>query len=111
MKRQVYRVLIITLAFFGAAQFLPITVATPLHFFGAGIILALVNSLIRPILIVLTIPLNLVTLGIFTLVVNAWMIMITSGLMPGFYVPGFGVAFLTSLIVSLANWGLKRILD
>jgi len=109
MKTQVYRVLISTIAFFVAAQFLPIEVTTPLHLFGAGIILALVNLLIRPILIILTIPLNLLTLGIFTLVVNAWMIMITSGLMPGFYVPGFGVALLTSLIVSLANWVFKRI--
>jgi len=107
MNRQIYRVLVNTLAFFIAAIFLPIVAATPLHYLLAGIILSLVNLIIRPILIILTIPLNLITLGIFTLVINTWMIMMTSGLLPGFYVPGFGVAFLVSLMVTLANWGLK----
>jgi len=108
MNRQIYRVLVSTLAFFIAAQFLPIVVATPLHFLGAGIVLGLVNLMIRPVLIILTIPLNLITLGFFTLIINTWMIMLTSGLLPGFYVPGFGVAFLVSIIVSLANWGFKE---
>lgn len=108
MKRQIYRVLVSSLAFFITAQFLPITATTPLHFLWAGIVLSLVNLMIRPVLIILTIPLNLITLGVFTLIINTWMIMLTSGLLPGFYVPGFGVAFLVSIIVSLANWGFKR---
>lgn len=103
MKKQIYRVLINTLAFLIAAQFLPIVAATPLHYLGAGIILGFVNMLIRPVLILLAIPLNLLTLGIFTFVINALMIQLTSGLMPGFYVQGFGVALLTSLVVSLGN--------
>lgn len=111
MKKRIYRVLINTLAFFVAARFLPIEAAAPLHFLGAGLVLSVVNLLIRPVLIILTIPLNLLTLGIFTLIVNTWMIMLTSGLMPGFYVPGFWVALATSVIVSLANWGLKSIID
>lgn len=109
MKRQIYRVLVNALAFFIAAQFLPIVATTPLHFLGAGIVLGLVNLMIRPLLIILTIPLNLLTLGIFTLVINTWMIMLTSGLLLGFDVPGFGVAFLVSIMVSLANWGFKEI--
>ncbi|KUO70375.1 MAG: hypothetical protein APF81_19465 [Desulfosporosinus sp. BRH_c37] len=111
MKRQIYRVLVSTLALFIAAQFLPIMSATPLHFLWAGIVLGLVNLLIRPVLIILTIPLNLITLGVFTLVINTWMILLTSGLLPGFYVPGFGVAFLVSIIVSLANWGFKVLIQ
>lgn len=111
MKKQIYRILINTLALFVAAQLLPIEAATLLHYFFAGIVLGGVNLLIRPLLIILTIPFNLLTLGIFTLVVNTWMIMLTSGLLPGFYVPGFGVAFLTSLIVSVANWILKDKVD
>lgn len=109
MKRPIYRILVNTLVFFVAAQFLPIDAASPLHFLGAGLILWLVNMLIRPILIILTIPLNLVTLGIFTLIINTWMIMITSGLLPGFYVRGFGVSFIVGIMVSLANWGVKKI--
>ena len=109
MKRQIYRVLVSTLAFFLAAQLLPIVASTPLHFLWAGIVLGLVNLMIRPVLIILTIPLNLITLGVFTLIINTWMIMLTSGLLPGFYVPGFGIAFLASILVSLANWGFKEI--
>ncbi|KGK86309.1 membrane protein [Desulfosporosinus sp. HMP52] len=108
MKRKIYRVLVNALAFFIAAQFLPMVASTPLHFLWAGIVLGLVNLMIRPLLILLTIPLNLLTLGVFTLVINTWMIMLTSGLLPGFSVPGFGVAFLVSVIVSLANWVFKE---
>lgn len=108
MKKQILRVLVNTLAFFVAAQLLPIEAATSLHYLWAGIVLGLINIFIRPLLIILTIPFNLLTLGIFTLIVNTWMIMLTSWVMPGFIVPGFGVAFLTSVIISLANWGLKE---
>lgn len=108
MNRLIYRFLVNTLAFFIAAQFLPIHAATPVHYLLAGIVLALVNLMIRPLLIILTIPLNLITLGIFTLVINTWMVMLTSGLLPGFYIQGFGNAFLVSIIVSLANWGFKE---
>ena len=111
MRKQIYRILINTLALFIAAQLLPIQAATFLHYFFAGIVLGLVNLLIRPLLIILTIPFNLLTFGIFTLVVNTWMILLTSGLLSGFYVPGFWVAFLTSLIVSVANWVLKDSLN
>jgi len=110
MKRQIYQVLVSTLALFMAAQFLPIMAATPLHFLLAGIVLGLVNLIVRPLLIILTIPLNLITLGAFTLIINTWMIMLTSGLLPGFQVPGFGVAFLVSIFVFLANWGFKQII-
>ena len=107
MKRQIYRVVVNTLAFYISAQFLPIIAVNPLYFLWAGIVLSLVNLLIRPMLIILTIPLNLITLGFFTLIINTWMIMLTSGLLPGFYVPGFGVAFLVSIMVSMVNWVLK----
>ncbi|AET69479.1 putative membrane protein [Desulfosporosinus orientis DSM 765] len=108
MKGLGYRFLVNTLAFLIAAQLLPVHASTPLLFLLAGIVLALVNIMIRPLLIILTIPLNLVTLGLFTLVINTWMVMLTSGLLPGFSVPGFGNAFLVSLIMSLANWSFKE---
>ncbi len=108
MKRQIYRLLVNALVFFVAARFLPIEAATLLHFIGAGMVLGLVNLIIRPLLIILTIPLNLLTLGVFTLVINTWMIMLTSALFPGFAVHGFGVAFLVSIMVSLANWGFIK---
>ncbi|MDQ7092371.1 phage holin family protein [Desulfosporosinus sp. PR] len=110
MKRPIYRILINTLVFWIAAQFLSLHAATPLHYLGAGLILWLVNLLIRPVLIILTIPLNLLTLGIFTVIINTWMILLTSALVPGFYVRGFGTALLVSILVSLANWGFKKVL-
>lgn len=111
MKKQITRILINTIALLLVAQFLPIVAATSLHFLGAGIILALITLLIRPVLILLTLPLNLITLGLFTVIVNTWMVMLTSALMPGFYVPGFGVAFVAALIISLVNGGLKAFLQ
>jgi putative membrane protein len=111
MKRPIYRILVNTLVFFVAAQFLPIYASSPLHYLGAGFILWIVNLLIRPILIILTIPLNLITLGIFTLIINTWMILLTSGLLPGFYVHGFGVAFIVSIMVSLGHWASKKIIS
>lgn len=108
MKKYIYHVVIYTLMFYLAAQFLPIAAATPLHYLGAGIILGFINLLLRPVLILLAIPINLLTLGVFTLIINTWMIQITSGLMPGFYVQGFGTALLTSLFISLGNLGYKK---
>lgn len=107
MKKQLPRIIINTLALFVAAQVLPIEAATLFHYVLAGIVLGIVNFLIRPLLIILTIPFNILTFGLFTLVVNTWMIMMTSGLLPGFYVPGFITALLTSFIVSAANWLLS----
>lgn len=109
LKRQFYCVLINALTFLIAAQFLPIAATTSLHFLWAGIVLGLVNRMIRPLLIILTIPLNLLTLGIFTIVIDTWMIMLTSGLLPGFNIPGFGVAFIVSIMVFWVNWVLKGI--
>ena len=109
MKRQSYRVILNAITFFIAAQFFPIVAVTPLHFLLAGLVLSLVNLMIRPLLIILTIPLNLITLGVFTLVINTWMIMLTSGVLPGFYVPGFGVAFFVSIMVTVANWMFKAL--
>jgi putative membrane protein len=107
MNKQLPRIIINTLALFVAAQILPIEAATLLHYVLAGIVLGIVNFLIRPLLIILTIPFNLLTFGLFTLVVNTWMIMLTSALLPGFHVPGFVTALLTSFIVSAANWLLS----
>lgn len=110
-KRLFYGILVNTLAFIFASQLARLTPAwtlvvaeTSLHLLGAGIILGLVNALIRPILLILTLPLNILTWGLFTFVINTFMIILTSWLMPGFYVPGSGAAFIVSLIVTFANW-------
>jgi len=76
--------------------------------FFAAFVLGVVNAVIRPILVILTIPFTLVTLGLFLFVVNAAMLGLTAVLVPGFFVAGFGSALLGSIIVSLtgmfASW-------
>lgn len=68
-----------------------------------ALVLALVNLFIKPVLIVLTIPITLFTLGLFLLVINALMIMLTDYLVSGFTVKNFWWALLFSLILSLIN--------
>ncbi len=77
----------------------------------AAMVLALVNAIVKPILFVLTLPFTIVTLGLFLFVLNAFMVWLTSALVPGFHVRGFGTALLASLLLSLVGmvWkGLTR---
>lgn len=66
-------------------------------------VLALLNALVKPILVILTIPITIVTLGLFLLVINAAMIMLASEIVPGFHVSGFWTAFFFSIILALIN--------
>ena len=71
----------------------------------AGALLGIVNAIIRPIAIVLTLPITVLTLGVFLLVVNAGMIALVAVLLPGFHITGgFGSAFATALIVWITGW-------
>jgi len=65
----------------------------------AALILGLVNVFIRPILLVLTLPINLLTLGIFTLVINALMLELVSGIVKGFNISSFGAALLGAILL------------
>ena len=76
----------------------------------AVIMLALTNTFIRPVLIFLTLPLTLLTLGLFTLVINALLFKLTSALVPGFHVEGFCGALGGALVYSLLSLGLNGIL-
>ncbi|HBI33819.1 MAG TPA: hypothetical protein DEA43_04220 [Candidatus Moranbacteria bacterium] len=68
-----------------------------------AIVLGLFNTILKPILIILTLPITILTLGLFTLVINAGMIMLTSKIVDGFYVQSFWWALFFSLILSLVN--------
>ncbi len=68
-----------------------------------AIVLGLINATLRPILLVLTLPINILTLGLFTLVINALLIMLTSSIVSGFYVPGFWKAMLFSVVLFFIN--------
>jgi len=70
---------------------------------GVAIVLAILNLLIRPFIVLLTLPLNILTLGLFTLVINAWILMIADKMIDGFSLDGFGWAVLFGLIISVLN--------
>lgn len=70
----------------------------------AALLLGIVNAVIRPIALVLTLPLTLVTLGLFLPVVNAAMLGLVALLLPGFAISGFWTAVGASLIVSVTSW-------
>jgi putative membrane protein len=70
----------------------------------AGVVLGVVNAIVRPIAVILTFPLTLLTLGLFLLVVNAGMLGLTAWLLRGFHVADFRAALLASLVVSLTGW-------
>ncbi len=74
-----------------------------------AVVLGVVNAFIKPILVVLTLPISILTLGLFTLVINALLILLTSKLVPGFQVDGFLWALIFSIVLSLINSFLHKI--
>ncbi len=70
---------------------------------GAAIVIGLANATVKPLLIVLTLPITILTLGLFLLVINALVILLAAWIVPGFDVSGFWWALLFSVILSLAN--------
>ncbi len=70
----------------------------------AAVLLGLVNAIVRPVLIVLTFPITVLTLGLFLLIVNGLMIELVARLLDGFFVRDLGAAVLASLVVSLVSW-------
>lgn len=71
---------------------------------GAALILGIVNAIVRPILVFLTLPITLLSLGLFLWVVNGMMIGLAAWLVPGFEVDGLWSAMLASLVVGLTGW-------
>jgi putative membrane protein len=76
----------------------------------AGLVLGIVNAIIRPVLIVLTLPFTLLTLGLFIFVVNAACLGLVSWLVPGFSVHGFASALVGSVFITLVSWLLSTLL-
>jgi len=75
--------------------------------FAAALVLGVLNALLRPILLLLTLPINLLTLGLFTFVVNALMLELTATIVRGFAVEGFGSALIGALVLSVASFALN----
>ena len=79
-------------------------------FFVAGLVFSVVNSLLKPIVLILSLPAILLTLGLFTLVVNGLMVYISLLIVPGFEM-SFGASILAGIILSLINYIISGLLD
>ena len=79
--------------------------------FFAAAILGILNAFFRPILIILTLPINIMTMGLFTFVINALLLMMASGVISGFEVRGFWSAVFGSLLISLVSWLLTSFIN
>lgn len=77
----------------------------------AGAVLAVINTLIKPLLVLVSIPAILLTLGVFMLVINGAMVYLASRLYPALHIESFGVAILTGLIIGLVNYLVTAILE
>lgn len=103
------RLLITALGLALAAWIVPgVVIAGPFTLLFAALLIGIVNALIRPVVILLTLPLTLVTFGIFLLVVNAGMFGLVAWMLPGFSVSGFWAALFGWLIVSVVGWLASR---
>ena len=110
MMRLLVNWLVTTAAILITAYFLP---GVSIRSIGAALITALVlgfiNAIVRPILLILTFPITIVTLGLFIFVLNALLVLVTSAIVPGFEVRGFWWALLFSLLFSVVSFVLHRI--
>ena len=77
----------------------------------AALVLGILNALFRPILIIITLPINILTLGLFTFVINALLLEMASGIVSGFEVHGFFSALFGSLIISIVSWLLSSFVN
>jgi putative membrane protein len=115
----VYRLLIFltklginALALLLAAQIFPkISFDSQQATFIAALVLALVNTYLRPLVVILTLPINILTLGLFTLIINGMMLELVSWIIPTFHVEGFWTAVGGALVISIVSCLLNLLLQ
>jgi putative membrane protein len=104
------RIIISAIAVFLVSMFLPgVKVDDYLTALLVAVVLAFLNAIVRPILILLTIPVTIFSLGLFLLVINAFLVVLAGKLVDGFHVEGFLSALLFSIILSLTTGLLNLI--
>ncbi|MBQ8167872.1 phage holin family protein [bacterium] len=105
-----FRWILYTLALIFVSWVVPgIEVSGFLNAMFVVIIIALINTFIKPFLQIITLPINILTLGLFSLVINALLLMLAGAVSPGFEVEGFLSALIGSIILSLFSLGISRI--
>jgi putative membrane protein len=108
MRHFVFRWAITAFAVFVAAPMVGLSYGNSLAcLLGAALLLGIANAFVRPILLILSAPLILLSLGFFILVVNGLMLLIVAEILPCFSIPGFWSAFFGALIISIVSWLLS----
>ena len=102
--------LVNAVALIAVAYLLPsITVSSFTSALIAALVLGLVNAIIRPVLVVLTLPVTILTLGLFIFVINALLFWLVGSILDGFHVQGFGGALIGSILFSIVSWLLSTV--
>ncbi len=96
--------LIATLAIVVTAYLVPGTAVTLMGAVIAAVVLGALNLFIRPVIYLLTLPLNILTLGLFSIVINACLVLVAAYLVPGFMIAGFWHAVLFAIVLAIINW-------
>lgn len=103
--------LIMTLSVMLAAYIIPgVSVKGFFTAMWVALFIGIVNVLIKPFLILITLPINILTLGLFTFVINALLILLASSVIKGFEVKGFWIAMLFSIVLSVINYFFGHVL-
>jgi putative membrane protein len=107
----IFTILINSLAvFFGAYILNGVKVKNFLTAIGVAILLSMVNVFIKPLILLLTLPLTIITLGLFVFVINAWMLMLVDKLVDGFKIQSFAWAVIFSIVLMILNGLLFAVL-
>ena len=105
MRGFFFRLAITALGLFAATEIVPgVEIRGLSTLLVAALLLGIVNAVIRPIVLVLTLPLTVLTLGLFIFVVNGISLALVAWLVPGFHLSGLGAAILGSIVVGLTGW-------
>jgi putative membrane protein len=108
MRHFVFRWFVTAFAVFVAAPIVGLDYGGSLGgLLGASLLLGIINAFVRPILLLLSFPLILVTLGLFILIINALMLKFVSEIVPCFKVPGFWSALFGAILISVVSWLLS----
>ena len=108
MKEFLLRWFVTTVSVLGATWLIPgLRCDTPGTLLGAALLLGIINALVRPVLLLLSLPFIIVTMGFFILVINALLVLFVSKVIPGFHVAGFWTALFSGIVIGLFNWILS----
>lgn len=104
------KLLVTSLTIIIATYFIPgVKIASFWTAIVVALVMGVVNAIIRPVILFFTLPLNILTLGLFTFVVNGLMILLVAYFVPGFQVAGFWTAVIFSVAVTVINWILTKL--